>query len=128
MQKLSSLKPSSDIAFIVAFDEAAALNTPGREHNPETPFVFETLRQRLNSLGGLPFFSLFISTSPSIAMSLSSNRIVKAGGERPRVCPAFAGCIFDEFSDSENVVFAENKTTVQQAAMEWTMMHLGRSL
>ena len=127
-QKLISLKPSSDIAFVVAFDEAAVLNSTEREHDSGTPFVFETLRQRLNHLGGLPFFTLFISTSPSIAMSLSSDRIVKTGGEGPRVCPTFTGCVFDEFSDSENVVFAENKTTVQQAASEWTMMHLGRSL
>ncbi|KAL5512200.1 hypothetical protein ACEPAG_3485 [Sanghuangporus baumii] len=127
--QLNSLKSSPELLFIVAFDESTML-TKIQDDNRKPP-ILNTLRNRLNYLKSVPFFSLLLSTTGHIAPFFSpfglpdgSTRILEG---HLKLNPAFTGCIFDAF-DAEHIAFREGKMTVQQAASEWTMMHLGRPL
>ncbi|KAL5521492.1 hypothetical protein ACEPAF_2240 [Sanghuangporus sanghuang] len=107
--QLNLLKPSSELLFIVAFDESSML-TNVQDDNRKPP-ILSSLRHIA------PFLSPF-------GLPDGSTRILDG---HLKLNPAFTGCIFDAF-DAEHIAFDEGTMTVQQAASEWTMMHLGRPL
>ena len=113
---------------IIAFDETQVLTNSA---DNRVPPILSTLRNCLSNLKGSGLFILFLSTTGDIAPFLSPRFLPDVSGRlltvELRLNPAFTGCMFDAFKP-KGVVFSEGKMTIQQAASEWTMMHLGRPL